>query len=409
MKKYLVLLLLVLSISLALPAKIFAEDLDSTNYRLVAPSIGESASGIQSSDSFSALSDSSSVDDFTTTSTTYRTTGGTAAAIEANVPSISCFETNTSSGTCSIGSNGMQEVCSTPGCYDRAKFLIDAQGNPSDTRYAVQISTTSDFSANVFKINPVTRLLESPALNLADFIYKCEWEGTSLASYCASPNTTWQKYDILGLTPGTTYYLRITALHGSTSAGSFTQSSWSSTASASTQSTSISIDIDIATSTAGSSSPPYIINLGTMTPNTVTTSTNYIIFRLSSNALSGIGLSIKGTNGGLLNGASLIANVNADLASTVGYGLRNDSTTNSANFTSFIGSITVSSTPSDFTDAGATHKVGSPTTSFVSLFTSNSLPLNTGISGYRVKAKPDLSKAPGNYSETLTYIPTGSF
>jgi len=391
-----------------LPRAYFAQDLDSTTYRLVAPSTGESITGTQNSTNYSVLGDSSSVDDFTTTSTTYKSIGGTGAAIEANVPSITCFETSTSSGTCSIGSNGLQEVCSTPGCYDRAKFLINAQGNPDDTRYAIQISTVSDFSSSVYYVDPVSRTIKT-SLNLSDFIYKCDWEGTSLASYCASANTTWQRYNILGLTPGTTYYLRAAALHGSTNSGSFTQSSWSSTASSSTQNTSLSIDVDIASSTAGSSSPPYIINLGSMTPNAVTTSSNYIIFRLSTNALSGVILSIKGTNGGLSNGVSLIANVNADLASNVGYGLRNDSTTNSASFTSFIGNINVSSTPSNFQDSGATDRVGSPTTSFLNLFTSGSLPLHTGISGYKVKAKPDLSKTPGNYSETLTYIPTASF
>jgi len=408
MKKFLLLFLTIITVFIMLPRAYFAQDLDSTTYRLVAPSTGESITGTQNSTNYSVLGDSSSVDDFTTTSTTYKSIGGTGAAIEANVPSITCFETSTSSGTCSIGSNGLQEVCSTPGCYDRAKFLINAQGNPDDTRYAIQISTVSDFSSSVYYVDPVSRTIKT-SLNLSDFIYKCDWEGTSLASYCASANTTWQRYNILGLTPGTTYYLRAAALHGSTNSGSFTQSSWSSTASSSTQNTSLSIDVDIASSTAGSSSPPYIINLGSMTPNAVTTSSNYIIFRLSTNALSGVILSIKGTNGGLSNGVSLIANVNADLASNVGYGLRNDSTTNSASFTSFIGNINVSSTPSNFQDSGATDRVGSPTTSFLNLFTSGSLPLHTGISGYKVKAKPDLSKTPGNYSETLTYIPTASF
>ncbi|MEO6729477.1 MAG: hypothetical protein ABIM99_06165 [Candidatus Dojkabacteria bacterium] len=408
MRKIFIFFLALITISVLLPVQSFAQDLDSTTYRLVAPSTGESASGIQNSGSYSALTDSSPVDDFTTTSTTYKSIGGTAAAIEANVPSVVCFETNTSSGTCSIGTNGLQEVCSTPGCYDRAKFQLNGNSNPADTRYAVQISTDANFTSSVYYLDPVSRTIKT-GLNLSDFIYECDWEGTALASYCASANTTFQRYNILGLIPATTYYLRISALHGDPSSGSYTQSSWSTTATASTQNTTLSVDVDIASSTAGSSSPPYIINLGTMTPNTVTTSTNYIIFRLSTNAISGIIMNIKGTNGGLLNGASLIANVNADLASNIGYGLRNDSTTNSSSFTTYLGSITVSSTPSNFQDGGGTDRVGSPTTSFVTLFTSNGLALHTGVSGYKVKAKPNITNSPGSYSETLTYIPIGSF
>ncbi|MEP7103632.1 MAG: hypothetical protein ABI721_02920 [Candidatus Dojkabacteria bacterium] len=409
MRKVALLFLSILIITTLVPNKIFAQDVDSTTYRLVAPSIGESENGITTSQNFTSLNDSSPVDDFTTTSTNYSLTGGTAKFSEANVPSITCFETSTSSGTCSIGTNGMQEVCSSPGCYDRAKFLINAQNNPDDTRYAVQISTSSAFTSNVFYVEPVTRLIKS-ALTVSDFVYKCDWEGTTLAGFCGSSNTTWQKYNILGLSPNVTYYIRIAALHGSSTDGSFTQSAWSSSANTTTQNTSLSVDIDIATSTAGSSTPPYIISLGTMVAGSITTSTNYIITRLTTNAISGITMYITGTNGGLLNGVNLIANVNADLAvSTEGYGLRNDSTTNSSSFSSFIGIITVSSTPSDFTDAGATNKVGSPTTAFVPLFTSNSLPLHTGVSGYRVKAKPLITRSTGSYTETITYIPVGSY
>lgn len=408
MAKFRIIFLALITTSFLFPAKSFAQDLDSTTYRLVAPSAGESISGIQNSANYSVLSDSSQVDDFTTTSTNYKAKGGTGTAIEANVPSVVCFETNTNSGSCSIGSNGMQEVCSTPGCYDRAKFQLNPQSNPADTRYAVQVSTSSGFTTGVYYLDPVSRTLKTN-LYLSDFIYECDWEGTSSVGYCASANTTLQRYNILGLLPGTTYYLRIAALHGNTVNGSFTQSEWSTSATVATQNTSLSIDVDIATSTAGSSSPPYIINLGSMTPNTVTTSTNYIIFRTSTNAMSGIQLFIRGTNGGLLNGATLLANVNADLASNVGYGLRNDTTTNSSSFTTYLGSITVSATPSNFQQGGGTDRVGSPTTSFVTLFTSNALPLHTGVSGYRVKAKPDLTYPAGSYSEILTYIPVASF
>lgn len=388
--------------------KSFAEDLDSTNYRLVSPSSGETANGPVSSPTFSILVDSSPVDDFTTTSTNYTSRGGTASFTEPKVPQLTCFETSTSSGTCSSGSNGMQEVCSAPGCYDRAKFRIDTQSNPSDTRYAIQVSTTSNFSSDIFYVDGVSRLLKV-SLTITDFLYACDWEGTTLASYCASPNTTWQRYNVLGLTPGTTYYARVAALHGSPTNGSYTQTTWGPSLSVATQNTSLSIDIDIAASVAGSSSPPYLINLGTMTAGSVTTSTNYIIVRHTTNALFGTRVLIRGLNGGLTNGVSTITAVNADLASNDGYGLRNDSTTNSQNYGTFIGTITVSTTPNNFADTGGADRVGAPSTTFNPLFTSNSLPLHTGVSGYRVKAKPNLTHTGGSYSEDLTYIPLPVF
>ncbi len=395
--------------------KIYAQNLDSTNYTLLAPTF-DSISGIANSTNYSTLNGSSPVDEYTITSTTYQATGGTGKFVEANVPSITCFETSTTSGTTTCtgvpGGNGMQGVCSQPGCYDRAKVEINTQNNPADTRYALQVSTTSDFSSGIFYVTGSTHIIKNTALLVSDFLFKCEWEGTISVGYCAATNTTWQKYDILGLTPGTTYYVRSSALHGSSTDGSFTQSAWGPSATVATQNTSVALDVDIATSTAGSSSPPYILTMTGLIPGVVYTSNEYIIFRLTTNALNGIQMQIKGLNGGLLNSvtSSQINAVNADLAGvTSGYGLRNDSTTNSQINSGYIGTITVSSTPSDFTDSGAAAKVGAPTTTFVKLFDSNSLPLDTGVTGYKVKVKSALSQTQGVYSETITFVPTGSF
>ncbi|RMD76923.1 hypothetical protein D6810_02570 [Candidatus Dojkabacteria bacterium] len=175
----------------------YAMNLESANYRLIAPST-EPINGIIESPTYAALVDSSPVNDFRSDSTTYSLRGGTASNITPNVPLIDCFETTTNSGSCSIGTNGMQEVCSAPGCYDRAKVKINQLQNPNDARYALQISTTPDFSSDVKFIDGTTRLPKS-SLTINDFRFKCEWEGVVLSPYCASPNITWQKYNILGL------------------------------------------------------------------------------------------------------------------------------------------------------------------------------------------------------------------
>jgi len=306
----------------------------------------------------------------------------------------------------------MQGVCSSPGCYDRAKLEINTQGNANDARYAIQVSTTSNFSSSIFTIAGTTHIMKNNStVALSDFLFKCDWEGTVLGSFCASPNTTWQKYNILGLVPGTQYYFRISGLKGSTTNGSFTQSAWSPIVTATTAHTSISFKIDIGPSSSSTSSPPYILSVNDILPNTITTSTNYMIFRTTSNALNGVQVQVKGQNGSLLNGANTIPGFSGNLSTqTNGYGIRNDSTTNSQINGGSIGNIHISTTPIDFTDPGGTpNQVGAPTTSFNNLFDSQSLPLNTGVSAYKVKVVADLTKPTGNYTETLTALVYGTY
>lgn len=403
----------ILIFAFILPIGVFSQSLDSSTYRLIEPTFGP-VTGVTESTNYSALIDTS-VANFTSTSTNYRTRGGTAEFIEANVPTISCFETDTDSGSTSCagvpGGDGMQAVCGEFGCYERAKLEINSQANAADTRYAIQISTASDFSSNIFYVDGTTRFLKT-TLTINDFLPKCEWEGTTSAGVCGSPNATWQKYNILGLTPNTTYYVRLSAQHGSSTNATFTQSEWGPSDSTTTASPRITLDVDIATSTAGSSNTPYLVNMGQLSAGSITTATDMIIFRLSTNALSGITTQIKGLNAGLLNDGdpSLIPSVNGDLASLgTGFGLRNESTTNSAVNIGTIGDITISTTPSDFTDAVTSEQVGQVPTSFVPLFNSGGLPLHTGVTGFQVKAKPDLADAAGNYSETINFVVIGVF
>lgn len=387
----------------------YAMNLESANYRLIAPST-EPINGIIESPSYAALVDSSPVNDFRADSTTYSLRGGTASNITPNVPLIECFETTTNSGTCSIGTNGMQEVCSTPGCYDRAKVKINQQQNPNDTRYALQISTTPDFSSDVKFIDGTTRLPKS-SLTINDFRFKCEWEGVVLSPYCASPNITWQKYNILGLNPGTQYYIRAASLHGSSINGTFTQSEWGPSQTATTANTSLSFDIDITDDyTSGSSNAPHILSLPTVLPETVVDSKDYIVLRFSSNGLGGLVINIKGQNGSLNNGSQSIPSVSGDLdILTSGYGLRNLSVSNSSDYPTYLGSSNISATPSDFTDSGPSNKVGSLNTSFIRLLDTSGLPIYNGRSAFVAKVKAPLNVTVGNFSEVLTLIPVATF
>ncbi len=406
---YVILILFLILINVYSVILVYSQNLESTNYRLIAPST-EPINGIIDSPSYSALVDSSPVNDFKTDSTTYSLRGGTASNITPNVPLLSCFETTTNTGTCSIGTNGMQEVCSAPGCYDRAKFRIDTQSNPPDARYAIQISTTSDFSANVFFVDGTTRLLKT-TLTINDFKFKCEWEGEIFGTYCTTPNTTWQKFNILGLQEGTQYYIRAASLHGTSVNGTFTQTEWGPSLSATTANTSLSFDIDIDSDyVLGSTLPPHIINISNINPEVVTNSDDYLILRYTTNALNGMRINIKGNNGALQNGSNIIPNVNGDLdVLSSGYGLRNISASNSSNYITYLGQPVISSTPSDFTDTAPVNKVGAPTTSFVELLNSSNKPIHTGRSAFSIKVKAALNLPSLNYSETLTVIPLSIF
>lgn len=393
---------------------IYAQNLDSGGYTLIDPSIGPTASGAIDSANYSQLMSAGLLDDTTFTSTNYALKGGLAQLIEANVPSVSCFEANSNFGNTACtgvpGSDGMFGVCGDPGCYNRAKIEINAQGNPADARYAVQISTASDFSNNIFYVDATTRLLKT-TLSVSDFIPKCEWEGTTVSGVCASANTTWHKYNVLGLNPDTTYYVRLAAARGLDSSNNFTQSAWGPSASDSTAKPTINFDIDIAPNTSTSTNVPYNLSLGSLNPTSVNTSNDNIIMRTSTNGLGGLQVNVKGNLGYLYNTATSdqIPAYNGDLSSNTGYGIRNNSLLNSADNTANLGDITVSSSPVDFTDTGAAAKVGGPSTSYVKLFDSNSKPLDNGIAAFVAKAKPSTTAGPGSYSELLTFVVYATF
>lgn len=393
---------------------VLAQNLDSSNYTLVAPTIGNSTAGTSDSSNFSQLMSSGLIDSTRFESANFALRGGYVALIEPNVPKTACLETTTnfSNTNCTgvPGSDGMFAVCADPGCYNRAKLEIDTQNNPSDIRYAIQISTASDFSSNVFYVDSTTHFLKSN-LTVADFTTKCDWEGTVVSGICASPNTTWQRYNILGLRPETQYYVRISAASAISGNNNFQQTEWGPSATITTAKPTITFDIDIAPDTSTNTNQPYNLDLGTLNNTSVNTSSDNIVLRTATNGLGGLQLNVKGNQGYLLNNLSSdqIPAYNGDLASNTGYGIRNLSSANAADNTTNIGHINVSSSPIDFTDTGAITKVGGPSTSYVKLFDSNNLPLDSGVAPFAAKARPSATIAPGRYTETLTFLVYATF
>jgi hypothetical protein len=374
-----------------------ADDLESTNYKIVgATTDGGDISQTTDSD-YSLLSTVGKITaDPRNYSTSYMLRQDGTEAFTANVPTISCFETTTDgSSSCTTGPSelntyGMVAVCGPGGCYDRARFEISDEGNPSDTLYSVEIST-DNFVSDIQYIDGSTYKPEDSSTHDAnDYRTKANWEA----------ETT----NIQGLTSGTQYYIRFTALHGD-----FTESDPGLSANATTAGAVISFDIDIAISTGISeeSSEPYSLSFTGADELTAgaaaTTNTNYIWLDVETNSIGGFALVQKGKYGGLYSTTNdqLIASSTEDLNATnaEGFGLQSgyiDYDDSSA----YLGSISATSNYS-----GSLNNVGEVSSSVFNKIYDGDGPINNGRMGIKVIARAGTDKNPASdYDEEITFI-----
>lgn len=386
--------------TLSWPLHIAAQNLDSTNYRLIDPSL-DSGGGAGESTNYSLLQ---SIGDFSQdpglTSTNYKLQGGIQPAFEANVPEVNCFETNTDgSSSCTTGpsylnTSGMVRVCGFPGCYNRARFEIDANNNPTDTLYAIQISTDS-FVSDIQYIDGVSFMPEGIAgRSLSDYLTKSAWETPT--------------FNIVGLAPSTAYQIRITALHGN-----FTESQPSPTASATTTAALISFDLDIASEVgvAAESAAPYVVNLDTIYRGApVTTSDDIIWFDADSNASGGVMVVQRGKFGGLnsMLAGYLLTSATDDLASAAkGFGIQKYYANQSFQLGGGQGELGTLTAQTNYNGSGA--NVGIVPTSDTQLFYTTA-PLRNGRGGLYVRAKADGTVPVGtDYTEDITFTTAGLY
>jgi len=294
-----------------------AEELDSTNYKIV--DITTQGGGITESTNYLTLNTiGETITDPSLYSTNYKTTADPASAFRPAVAEVSCFETTTDGySNCTTGppelvAGGMVAVCGEGGCYNKARFEIDTNDNPSDTLYAVQISE-DNFSSDIRYIDASTYEPEEySSHNINDFRTKIQWETDT--------------FNVLGLTEGTQYYLRIIALHGD-----FTQTEEGPDATATTAGTSSTFDIDIA-GTGGytdETDPPFNITFtgdnSLLAGAGAVTADNLIWIDAETNGFGGFAVVQKGDNGGLYSSTltAQIDSVTGDLDSlSEGFGLQ---------------------------------------------------------------------------------------
>lgn len=394
MKKFISLIIALFTLfSFSLNSIVLAEDIDSSNYKIKDFSVGSEGGQDESSSGYRVMiSMGDSVNDERLTSASYRLGIGTSHVWTATAPSIRCFETTTSGSTncldADVNPDGMIMTCGEGGCYDRARFELNSENNPSDALYSVEITT--DVSWTTFNyIDASTFLIESAVTHdINDYISKSSWEGTV------------SNLNVLGLTPNTTYYLRATALNGD-----FTESGSGPVASATTGNSTISFDIDIAgTGGSGSeSAAPYSVDIGSITPQVVATASNLIWFDLGTNANNGAIVTVKDTYTGFYSPIfsytipSLDTNLNT---ADEGYGLQNYSSSET-----YLGPLTPEA---NFNQSGNT--VGRISTTFVNLYNSSLKPLYEGRASVYIKLKANLlAPAGGDYQDEITLIATGIF
>jgi hypothetical protein len=392
MNKTMYLLGTAIAIAVFMITPVLAEDLDSGNYKLKDVTFSGNEGGGSSSANYAAyVTTDEYIHDVRFTSANYQIRAGVLNTWKANVPKVQCFETTSAGSTnCQDGdiSNGMVALCGQSGCYDRARVEIDPQSNPSDTLYSLQITTDSNWTTWNY-VDGSTFMVESAAThNLSDYLTESAWENVVA------------NYNVYGLQPGTTYYVRFTAIHGD-----FTESEPGPALTATTSTPQVTFDIDIANSggSATETAAPYSINIGTLRFGSITTSTNLIWIDIGTNVPEGAGVYVRSQYGGLFtsSGSYTINSVTGDLSSTTGYGLQGNTTTQT-----YLGPL---NTEAIYAAGG--ENIGILTTNIYGtrILNTNNQPIYNGRASFYLKARPpEQAPATTDYVDSIIFTVGGN-
>ena len=292
-------------------------------------------------------------------SSNYSLGGGLSYTLKANVPAAPTV-TNVSSW------------------YNKLKVTIDNGSNPSDATFLIQVASGSaDFTQDTYFIQSDNTL----GANQVWQTYT-SWGGAS-------------GFTLIGLYPGTTYYVRVAAERGN-----FTQSEYSAGGSAAT----INPTLTLSLRTTSQPSPPFTVSIGNLTAGAVTTSPDTIDITISTNATNGGLIYLFGTNNGLKSttaGNYNITSSSTDLTSVLeGYGARGTTVTQTSG-----GPMQLISPYN-----GSSQNVGIIDTAKRTLADSTSSPVINGQVSFELKAKAkSTTPQASDYSDILTILATGSF
>lgn len=261
--------------------------------------------------------------------------------------------------------------------YNQLHFVIDNQNNPSDAKFLISVSTDNFVTVKNY-LQPDGTL--SGTLQLADY--------QTYAAFGASGGSM-----IIGLNPGTTYYVRALATQGK-----FSESAYGPSLSMATANPTISFSLQ----TSSGPTPPYTISMGTLSEGVINTSAQTINTSFSTNAASGGNVYVTGKNGGLYSSSQshLISSVSNDLGSlSSGFGAQNSSISQVSG-----GPYTVVAPY-----AGSGNVVGTLDSTTRSLY-SSSAPLSGGSGVLKLLAKAaNTDVAATDYQDVLTFTASANF
>lgn len=332
---------------------------ESTNFELAEYGFGAGGTASSSSETFLMQGIVGEIETSSLSSETFLALPGLTYTLEPNTPDAPTF-TNPSN------------------YYNKLSIIINNANNSSDTEFIIQIASGSaDFSTDTYFVQ---------------------------ADQTLGADTVWQDYtswggatgfDILGLEPGTTYYARVAARRGD-----FQQGIYGPSANAATVIPTLTFDIN----TTSQTDPPFTINIGGISPGSVSTSTDTVDATVSTNATNGVLIYLFGTNNGLLStnaGGYNISSVSNDLSAiSEGYGARGTTISETS------GGPMAFESPYN----GSGDNVGIIDTSKRMLSKSSDTPVSNGQLSFELKAKASNTTPSANdYTDMLTILATGAF
>lgn len=332
----------------------------STNYKLYNYGFGRGGTASSSSTNYSLFGAAGQVDQASSSSTNYLAEGGLEYTAMASAPGAPTF-TNPNSW------------------YNKLKLVINRGGNdPADYKYAVRIASGSGEFQYVQSDNTV-----STAFPLSAWQTYTQWGSAA--------GTT-----LVGLYPGTTYIVQVAAKQGDF----FTQSPWGPAAIATTTNPTFTFSLQ----TTSQSVPPFSVNIGTINPGSVATSTDKITTTVTTNSNNGALIYVQGTNTGLKSTAAnnyTIPSSSSDLSVlTEGYGARGTTVTQTSG-----GPMGLLSPYN-----GVGNNVGILDTTKRQIADSTQASVTGGQVSFELQAKAkSTTPSATDYADTLTVVATGSF
>lgn len=263
--------------------------------------------------------------------------------------------------------------------YNKLALTLAAGGNPTDTLFAIAISTDDFVTTNYVQSDNTV----GATLGLEDYQTYSAWGGGS-------------GFTVIGLAASTTYKVKVKAWQGK-----YTETGYGPEASAATVGARLTFDIDVSASDTDTD-PPYATNIGDLVAGAVTSSPEKIWVDFDTNGESGGRVYIVASNAGLQSSRAsyTISSVTGNLTSlSEGFGAQGSTATESA------GGPFAVATAYDLTS----NNVAIADTTIREIFTSGA-PVTSARGSFLLKAKSSaVTPAASDYTETLTVLASASF